>query len=220
MTARQRWGACEQFQATRLLPGQRWARERDPLVQFSDLAAEEVDVPQTACDGLCLLLRQLLLDQPHAALLPEESLTGGRPIRHLASTACTSFFTRVRARTSPARRATRRRNELVASSGTHTALSIPADSNLASIAASNRSDFTRACEIARVSAALHTTTCSTSLSSRSRAIIIAPQLASNTTWSLPFRPAANSRIASGVLAIRPTRETRPPSATATSQKSR
>src|SRR5665213_1165580 len=79
---------------------------------------------------------------------------------------------------------------------------------------------TRAREIARVSAALHTNTRPTEPSPNSRAIIIAPQLASNTTWSLPFRLPANSRIASGVLAIRPTRETRPPSATATSQKSR
>jgi hypothetical protein len=39
---------------------------------------------------------------------------------------------------------TRRRSASVASSGTHTSLSVPAERSLASIAASKRSDFTRA----------------------------------------------------------------------------
>jgi hypothetical protein len=127
---------------------------------------------------------------------------------------------RVRARIRAARRATRRRNASVASSGTQTSLSIPEESSRASIAASKRSDFTRAWEIARVCAASETTTRPTLLSRKILAIAITLPLASSTTWSSLPRPAANSLIASGVLAIRPTCETRPSSQTAISQNSK
>jgi hypothetical protein len=58
------------------------------------------------------------------------------------------------------------------------------------------------------------------LSRKILAIAITLPLASSTTSSSLPRPAANSLIASGVLAIRPTCETRPSSQTAISQNSK
>ncbi len=72
----------------------------------------------------------------------------------------------------------------------------------------------------RVCAAFETMTRPTALSRKILAIAITLPLASSTTWSSLPRPAANSLTASGVLAIRPTWETLPPSATAISQHSK
>ena len=95
-------------------------------------------------------------------------------------TAWTSFLARVRWRTSAARRAIRRRSAPTRSSGTHTPSIIPAASNRASVAASKRSHLTRACAIARTSAALASTTRAT-CGRNSRAISIAPLVVSSTT---------------------------------------
>ncbi len=112
--------------------------------------------------------------------LANRSPPGRRASGHLASTAWTSFFARVRCLTSAARLATRRLSAWVSWSGTHTGSSIPASSSRASVLASKRSDFTRACEIARTSAACATTTRPT-CGARIRAISIAGPVASNTT---------------------------------------
>ena len=66
------------------------------------------------------------------------------------------------------------------SSQTHTAASMSADNNRANVAASKRSDFTRAWLIARTSWALATTTRAT-CGPRIRAIANAAPVASNTT---------------------------------------
>ena len=117
--------------SSRAQPGPREGLLGDLLVKLSDLAAQEIDVAQAALHRLGLLLGQLLLGEPHTSLACR---TGRSPADGRADSAsrraCTSFFIRVRARTSAARRATRRRNASVASSGTHTALSIPAESSL------------------------------------------------------------------------------------------
>ena len=72
---------------------------------------------------------------------PKQSVTGGRPHRLRAGTACASFFARVRARTSGSRRAHSRRSARVRSSGAHTVSRNPDAASLASVRASNRSVF-------------------------------------------------------------------------------
>jgi hypothetical protein len=125
---------------------------------------------------------------------------------------------RPRARTSCSRRANRRRNTRVHSSGDHTASSSPVASSLASFRASNLSVFARACRIP-VSAGLTTTTRAT-CGARIRAISHALPVTSNATRSVAARLCANSSNCSGVVAIRPAERTAPSSTIATSQKSR
>ena len=77
-------------------------------------------------------------------LTPNRSDAGGRSFRQRINAAWISFFARVRARTSCARRASRRRIARIRSSGVHTPSSSPAHSSLASVRASSRSVFARA----------------------------------------------------------------------------
>jgi len=75
---------------------------------------------------------------------PNRSLTSGDTISRRINTAWISFFSRVRASTSPDRRANRRRITLVRSSGIQTVSSDPAARSRASVLASRRSVFARA----------------------------------------------------------------------------
>src|SRR5215207_7094565 len=88
-------------------------------------------------------------------LTPNRSDTGGRPTSRRTSTAWISFLERDRARTSCSRRANRRRNTRVHSSGDHTASSSPAASSLASVRASNLSVLARACRNTGINGAHH-----------------------------------------------------------------
>jgi hypothetical protein len=86
--------------------------------------------------------RERLLGQrpgPLRPALPKQSLIGGRPQRLRASTACASFFARVRARTRLSRRARTRRSARISSVGAHTVSSSPAAASRASVRASSRS---------------------------------------------------------------------------------
>jgi hypothetical protein len=171
-----------------------------------------------ASDRLLLLDRQLELAQSAPPLDPEQ--VRQRRTRHQprTSTAWISFLARERARTSCSRRAKRRRNLGVHSSGDQTASSSPAASSLASVRASNLSVFARACRIP-VSAGLTTTTRPT-CGSRTRAISHALPVTSSATRSPRPRLDPNSSSRSGVVAIRPAERTAPLSTIATSQKSR
>ena len=80
-------------------------------------------------------------------LTPNRSDTGGRPFRRRINTAWSSFLTRERALTSCPRRDSRRRMREIHSGGTHTASSSPVHNSLASVRASSRSVFARACEM-------------------------------------------------------------------------
>jgi hypothetical protein len=105
----------------------------------SDLWVEELDVAQARRDRLCLLERQLERAQPRAPLDAEQIRTGARPTSRRTSAAWISFFAREWARTSCSRRASRRRNTRVCSSGDHTVSSSPAASSRASARAFNLS---------------------------------------------------------------------------------
>jgi hypothetical protein len=160
-------------------------------------------------------------DASHARpCLPNASVTGGRPQRLRAGTACASFFARVLARTRLSRRAQSRRSARVGSSGAHTVSRNPDAANRASVRASRRSVLAFALEICgslRVFATTTATTCGSMIS----AINPAPLVASNATTSSNARLSANSPSSSRVLLIRPAERTRPPSsAIAISQKSR
>ena len=104
------------------------------------------------------------------------------------------------------------------SSGSHRPSSEPAASSFASVRASSRSVFARAWRIP-VSLGLTTITWAT-WGSTIRAISKALPVTSSTTRSSRPRLPANSSSASGVVSIRPAERTSPPSAIATSQKSR
>ena len=125
---------------------------------------------------------------------------------------------RDRARTSCSRRASRRRNRRVSSSGAHTPSSSPAHNNRATVRASSRSVFARACAIP-VSPGLTTTTLATG-GSRIATIAHAPPDTSNATRSSGPRLAASISSASGELSTRSAERTLPSSQIATSQKSR
>ena len=141
-------------------------------------------------------------------------------MRLRCSTAAISFLARVRCRTSAARRASQPAQHPMRSSPTHTAGIMSGRQQLAPTSrASNRSVFTRAWLIARTSWALASTTSAT-CGSRIRAIASALPVASNTTRSSAPGSPANSSNAAGRVAIRPAERARPPSAIATSQKSR
>ena len=140
-----------------LLGGERHPGE--PALERLDLAVEEVDLAQTAGDGLALVGRQLeRLPATARPRTPKTSLIGGRPLRFRASTACSSFFARVRWRTSAARRASRRRSARVCSSGPKTSGRNPAASSSQSVRASTLSVFTFASAIARTLRVLAITT--------------------------------------------------------------
>ena len=151
-------------------------------------------------------------------LTPNRSEHGGRPCSRRCSTAWISFFDRDRERTSCSRRANRRRITRQRSSGIHTDSSSPRESNVASVRASSRSVFARACTIP-VSSGETTITRSTCGSS-SRATSHALPVTSNATRSVLNRLAASVPIPSGVLATRPAERTTPSSQIATTQKSR
>jgi hypothetical protein len=98
-----------------------------------DLGVEELDLAQAGLDGLALADRQLLVGQPGASLDPEEVRNRRRSLRPRINTAWISFLTRERARTSWARRASRRRIMRTRSSGVQTPSSSPVHSSLASV---------------------------------------------------------------------------------------
>ena len=149
-------------------------------------------------------------------LTPNRSLHGGRPFSRRTSTAWISFFARDRERTSCSRRANRRRITRQRSSGIHTDSSSPRESNTASVRASSRSVFARACTIPVSSGETTITrsTCGSSSRATSHAVT------SNATRSVLSRLAASAPIPSGVLATRPAERTTPSSQIATTQKSR
>jgi hypothetical protein len=151
-------------------------------------------------------------------LTPNRSENGGRPTSRRISTAWISLFARRVARTNCSRRASLRRNVRVSSSGIHTDSSSPAHRSLASVRASNRSVFARACVIP-VSPGLTTTTPAT-WGSRIPTISHALPVTSNATRSVENKLSANTPSASGVDATRPADRTFPSSQTATSQKSK
>ena len=146
---------------------------------------------QARRDRLCLLERQLERAQPRAPLDAEQVRHRRAPTSRRTSTAWISFFARERARTSCSRRASRRRNTRVCSSGDHTASSSPAASSRASARASSRSVFARAWRIP-VSAGLTTTTRAT-CGSMIRAISHALPVTSNATRSAGARLARTTR---------------------------
>ena len=128
-------------------------------------------------------------------LTPNRSDAGGRSFRQRINTAWISFFARERARTSCARRASRRRIARMRSSGVHTPSSWPAHSSLASARASRRSVFARAW---RMPVSLGETTITrATCGSRIRAISHALPVTSNATQSRGSRLCANSSNASG-----------------------
>ena len=151
-------------------------------------------------------------------LTPNRSEHGGRSCSRRARQAWISFFTRVRARVSCSRRASRRRRTRQRSSGIHTASSSPRHNNLASARASSLSVFARALLIP-VSSGLTTTTrftCGSSIRATSQQLPVT----SNATRSDSTRLSASSFRPSGVLGTRPAERTRPSSQIATTQKSR
>ena len=77
-------------------------------------------------------------------VLPNRSVTSGRPFKRRIKIAWISFFTRVRASTNCDRRESRRRITRVRSSGIHTLSNDPAANNFASVRASRRSVLARA----------------------------------------------------------------------------
>ena len=132
---------------------------------------------------LALLDRQLELPQPPPAALAQQ--VGERRFARPGSAAAPrwiSFLARDRARTSCSRRASRRRNRRVSSSGAHTPSSSPAHNNRATVRASSRSVFAPACAIP-VSPGLTTTTLATG-GSRIATIAHAPPDTSNATRSI------------------------------------
>jgi hypothetical protein len=149
---------------------------------------------------------------------PNRSATFGFAIRRRTSVAWTSFFARVRARTSCARRPSLRRSARVASSGSHKPSSEPEANSFASARASSRSVFARAWRMP-VSLGLTTSTLAT-CGSMMRAISQAFPVTSSATRSLLPRLCANSSSRSGVVSIRPAERSSPSSEIATSQKSR
>jgi hypothetical protein len=128
---------------------------------------------------------------------PKMSEHGGLPCSVRINTACTSFFARVRARTSCSRRSSRRRSTRTRSSGVHTASSSPFHSRVASVRASILSVFARACAIP-VSSGLTTTTRSQRPSSR-LATSHAELETSITTRSVGSRLPASVSIPSAVI---------------------
>jgi hypothetical protein len=147
---------------------------------------------------------------------PKRSDAGARPSRQRFSTACTSFFARVRCRTSAARsggaarRPVRRGSSPRRSSWPPTV--VPASRRR------NGPTFTRAWAIARRSAACASTTRATRGAS-SRAISIAPLVVSSTTSSVASRLPAKTPSACCDVSIRPALVISPSSTIATSQKS-
>ncbi len=150
--------------------------------------------------------------------VPNTSLTGGRPARLRSRTAWTWFLAFVRCRTRWTRRPTRRRRAWVASSPTQTSGRKPEASSWASVRASIRSVFARSRVAAFVALGLASTT--RTCGSRIRTIASALPVASRVTLSSGRSPPANASISAGAVPIRPAARTRPPSAIATSQKSR
>ena len=151
-------------------------------------------------------------------LTPNRSDAGGRSFRQRINTAWISFFARDRARTSCARRASRRRIARTRSSGVHTPSSSPAHSSLANARASSRSVFARAW---RMPVSLGETTITrATCGSRIRAISHALPVTSSATQSRRSRLRPNSSNASGRASIRPADRSRPSATIATSQKSR
>jgi hypothetical protein len=132
--------------------------------------------------------------------------------------ACTRFFSRVRCRTSCARREIRRRRTPVCSSGVHTSGRNPAASSLASVRASSLSVF--ADRVAFLTAFGLASTTRSTWGATIRAIATAFPVASSATRSSAARLRANSSSLAGLVSTRPARRTRPSSAIATSQKSR
>ena len=114
-------------------------------------------------------------------LTPNRSVHGGLPCRRRCRTAWISFFARVRECTSCSRRASRRRSTRQRSSGIHTDSSSPDHNKRASVRASSRSVFARAC-VMPVSSGLTTTTRST-CGSRIRATSQQLPVTSNATRS-------------------------------------
>ena len=148
-----------------------------------------------------------------------DRVAGGRPFRRRINTAWISFFTRVRARTSCARRASRRRITRVRSSGIHTPSSSPAASSLASVRASSRSVFARAW---RIPVSLGETTIT-----RADVRLEDPRDLPRVAGHLQRHPVTRIQALREQLqhlrrasAIRPAERTRPSSTIATSQKSR
>jgi hypothetical protein len=85
-----------------------------------DLALEEIDLAQAALAVSSSSSGSSRAPSQRRPALLNRWRTGGRPQRLRASTPCTSFLARVRARTSRARRDVRRRSARVRSSGAHT----------------------------------------------------------------------------------------------------
>ncbi len=146
-------------------------------------------------------------------------MTGGRSQRLRASTPCASFFARVRARTSRSRRLVNRRSDRVRSSGVHTSSSRPETSSRASVRASSRSVFAFA-SVIDLSLRVLATITRIPFACSSETILSAPLVASNATTSPATRLCANSSSEPTRVATRPADLIAPPSAIATSQKSR
>jgi hypothetical protein len=90
-------------------------------VDRGDLLVEEIDLAQTALDGLALVVGQLNAREEAPAPVAGDVVDAG-PVEQVAlqRAAAISFFARLRWRTSCARRATKRRSALVCSSGRQT----------------------------------------------------------------------------------------------------
>ena len=143
---------------------------------------------------------------------------GGRPLSRRISTAWISFLDPERAHTSCWRRARRRRIRATHSGGIHTASSSPVHSSLASVRASSRSVFARACEmpVSPGETAMTFFTCGASSLTISRELPVT----SSATRSVGKRLSASVPIPSGVEGTLPAECTLPSSQIATSMKSR
>ena len=125
---------------------------------------------------------------------------------------------RERARTSCPRRDSRRRILAIHSGGIHTASSSPVHNSLASVRASSRSVFARACEmpVSPGETTMTLLTCGSSSLTISRELPVT----SSATRSVGNRLSASVSIPSGVAGTRPAEYTLPSSQIAISMKSR
>jgi len=185
-------------------------RERllgDPLLDRGDLLIQELDVSHRRVDRLALLQRQLQAREPLAALDSEQIRARRLDCSRRCNDAWTSFFARVRERTSCSRRDSRRRRIRQRSSGIHTASSSPFHNRLANVCASSLSVLALALAIPVSSG--DTTTTRLTCGSSSRTTSQQLPVTSNATLSDPSKLAANASIPSGVAGTRPAERVTP-----------
>src|SRR6266508_1214384 len=184
-----------------------------------DLAVEKLDLAQAGRDRLLLIARQVLLGEPAPSAGAKE-VAHRRLAFQVADQRRVHLVLRARAlpdQLRPSRDPAAQDPRL--SSGTQTAGRKPPASSFASVRASILSVFAPACVIPLTAFGFASTTRPT-CGSMIRAIPSALPVASSATSSSTLRLCANSASAAGSVCTRPANRTSPPSAIATSQKSR